>query len=68
MWNSGTCDCECYKACKIVEYLNIKNCLCKKNGKLVLACEDERLNTTENTVKDLSYLASVFDKKNCMKK
>ena len=23
MWNSSTCDCECIKACKIDEYLNI---------------------------------------------
>ena len=33
------CDCEYNKACKIGEYLDIKNCLCKKRffGKLVLA-------------------------------
>ena len=37
MWNSSICDCECNKACKIGEYLDIKNCLCKKRffGKLV---------------------------------
>ena len=26
MWNSITCDCECNKACKIDEFLHIKNC------------------------------------------
>ena len=37
MWNPSTCDCECNKACKIYEYLDIKNCSCKKCliGKLV---------------------------------
>ena len=24
MWNPGTCNCECNKACKIDEYLDIK--------------------------------------------
>ena len=37
--NPSRCDCEYNKACKIGEYLDIKNCLCKKRffGKLVLA-------------------------------
>ena len=30
MWNPSRCDCECDKAGKIGEYLNIKNCSCKK--------------------------------------
>ena len=38
MWNPNAFDCECSKACKI-EYLDIKNCSCKKHlfGKLLLA-------------------------------
>ena len=50
MQNPGICDCEYNKACKINEYLDIKNCLRKKRlfGKLVLACEDKILNTTES--------------------
>ena len=42
MWNLSTCDCEYNKACKIDEYLDIKNCSHEKSlfGKLVLACED----------------------------
>ena len=49
MWNTRTCDCECNKACKIDEYLDIKIFSCKKRliGKLVLECEDETLNTAE---------------------
>ena len=51
MWNPRKCDCECNKACKIDEYLDIKNCSCKKHliGKLVLACDDEILNKTETS-------------------
>ena len=54
MWNPSTCDCEHNKPCKIDEYLNIKNCPCKKRpiGKLVLGCEDEILNTTESSLDD----------------
>ena len=42
MWNASTC-CESNKACKTEEYLDTKNCSCKKRlfGKLVVACEDE---------------------------
>ena len=49
MQNLSICDCECNKACKIDEYLDSKNCSCKKHliGKLVLGCEEEILNTTE---------------------
>ena len=48
MWNLSTYDCECNKACKVV------NCLCKNHlfGNFILACEDEILNTTETSVVD----------------
>ena len=54
MWNSSNCDCECKEACKIDEYLDIKNYLCEKSlfDKLVLACQDEILNTTEASFDD----------------
>ena len=55
MWNPGTCDCECNKVCKVDQYLHMKKCSWEKCiGKLVLACEDKILNTTET---------SLFDKK-----
>ena len=49
MWNPSTCNCQCDKACKNVEYLHIKDFLYEKRliGNLVLECEDEVLNTTE---------------------
>ena len=49
--NPSMCDCQCNKACRIDKYLDIENCSWKKHlfGKLVLAYEDEILNTTETS-------------------
>ena len=51
MQSHSMCDCECNKACKIDEYLDIKNCLSKKRlfGKLALVCQNEIINTTESS-------------------
>ena len=50
MRNPSTCYCACNKAWKIDEYLEIKNCFCKKRlfGKLVL-------NTTETSRDDKKH-------------
>ena len=29
-WNSSNCECECDKSCDFNEYLDYKNCKCKK--------------------------------------
>ena len=54
MWNPSTWDYECNKSCKIDKCSGIKNCSCEKCllGKLVIACEDETLNTTESSLLD----------------
>ena len=53
MWNSSTCSCRANKTCKIDEHLDIKNCWYKKrNSVLIIACEDEILNTTETSADD----------------
>ena len=46
--------CKCNKTCKIDDYLDIKNCSCKKFliGKLVLERADEILETTETSFDD----------------
>ena len=46
--------CKCNKTCKIEDYLDIKNCSCKKFliGKLVLERADEILETTETSFDD----------------
>ena len=43
VWNPNKCDSESNKACKIDEYLHIKNCSCGKCliGKSILEREDE---------------------------
>ena len=30
LWNPSNCECECYKSCNFSEYLDYKNCKCKK--------------------------------------
>ena len=30
IWNSSNCKCECYKSYDLSEYLDYKNCKCKK--------------------------------------
>ena len=30
IWNPSNCECECYKSCEFSEYLDYKNCKCKK--------------------------------------
>ena len=64
MRNPSTCACECNKACKIDEYLDIKKCLCKKDlfGKLVSEGKDEILNTTETLLNDKKVACA---KSNC---
>ena len=48
-WNPSKCHCKCHKACWVGEYLDIKNCECKKCpfDKSGVRCENELLNTTE---------------------
>ena len=49
IWNLSNCECKCYKSCDISEYLDCKNCKCKKRlvDKLAEECteniEDTRL-------------------------
>ena len=68
MWLPSTCDCECNKACKIGEYLDMKCCSCKKRvfGNLLLVFEDAILNATEVTEKEFNCTTSVFHKNNCL--
>ena len=56
IWNPSNCECECYKSCDFSDYLDYKNCKCKKRlaDKLVEECteniEETRLveiNSTE---------------------
>ena len=48
IWNPSNCECECYKSCDFSEYLDYKNCKCKKSlvNKLVACISPEQC--TEN--------------------
>ena len=49
IWNLSNCECECDKSCDIGEYLNYKNCKCRKRitDKLVEECSK---NINENEI------------------
>ena len=40
IWNLSNCNCECYKSCDVEEYLDYKNCKCRRKifGKLIEEC------------------------------
>ena len=42
IWNPSNCECECDKSCDIGEYLDYKNCKCRKRiiDKLVEVCSE----------------------------
>ena len=52
MLNPSTCDYEYNRSCKIEEHLDISIQKKFPFGKLVLACEDEILKTTETSLDD----------------
>ena len=41
LWNPSNCECECDKSCSIGEYLDYKNCICRKSivDKLMEECD-----------------------------
>ena len=43
VWNPSNCNCECDKSCDIGEYLDYKNCKCRRKivGRLVEECIEE---------------------------
>ena len=45
IWNPSNCECECYKACDVCEYLDYENCKCRK--KLVTPLIEECTETVE---------------------
>ena len=52
-WNPSNCECECDKSCDVGEYLDYKNCKCRKRlvDKLVEECneniDEKRLHSKE---------------------
>ena len=73
IWNPTNCECECNKSCDFSEYLDYKNCKCRKRlvNKLVEECnetiDEVKLTENENSYKCNScilYMFSIFFKIN----
>ena len=58
IWNTSNCECECDKSCDVGEYLNYKNCKCRKKivDKLVEECSK---NIDENETLDIISLNAI---------
>ena len=58
IWNPSNCECECDKSCGIGEYLDYKNCNCRKIiiDKLVEECSE---NIYENEILDIIPLNAI---------
>ena len=58
IWNPSNCECECDKSCGMGEYLNYKNCRCRKKiiDKLVEECSK---NIYENETLDINPLNTI---------
>ena len=68
VWNPSNCECECDKLCHAGEYLDHKNCKCRKRliGKLVEECSEKIdgnkmiYNDTSNDYKNLCNSCTVY--------
>ena len=62
--NPSICECECDKSCDVGEYLDYKNCKCRKSlaDKLVEECNEniDEVKLTEITLYEQSALGSVL--------
>ena len=58
IWNPSNCECECDKSCDVGEYLDHKNCKCRKKiiDKLVEECSE---NINENETLDIIPLDTI---------
>ena len=58
IWNPNVCKCECDKSCDVAEYLDYKNCKCRKRliDKLVEECSE---NIDGNEITDNGTLNAI---------
>ena len=66
IWNPSNCECECDKSCDIGEYLDYKNCRCRKKtiDKLVEECS-ENIDGNEMLCNETLDIISSSDYKTC---
>ena len=64
--NASNCDCECGKSCDIEDYLDYKNCMCRKkiSDKLVEECS-ENIHGNELLYNETLDIISSSDNKTC---
>ena len=64
IWNPSNCDCKCDKSCDIGEYLDYKNCKCRKKiiDKLVEECS-ENVDGNEMFYNETLHIISLRDHK-----
>ena len=64
IWNPSNCECECDKSCDIREYLDYKNCKCRKKiiDKLTEECS-ENINGNERLYNETLDIISSSDNK-----
>ena len=64
IWNPSNCECECDKSCNIGEYLDYKNCKCRKKiiDKLTEVCS-ENINGNEMLYNETVDMISSSDNK-----
>ena len=64
IWNHSNCECECDKSCDVGEYLDYKNCKCRKKlvDKLVEECTEnvKEANITEITEKKCKSSCTIY--------
>ena len=64
MWNPSTCECQCDKWCKLGQYLDHKNCVCKNKlvGRIIGKCTSVINKTMMNNVdnKDNNTITNIF--------
>ena len=56
MWNASTCECQCDVWCKLGQYLDHKNCICKNKliGRVTAECNNIINETTMNNKNNIT--------------
>ena len=62
IWNPRNCECECYKSCDVGEFLDYKNCKCRKRlvDRLVEECR-ENIDEKELHPTELFSIKMIYD-------
>ena len=47
LWNPSSCSCECDRSCGIDQYLDYKNCVCKKKLPMIYNLVEECINIVD---------------------